>query len=136
MVGPDGTVWAVHRGLPLIVRYTREGELLSTHKLDIKEYAAIHGSFLEENKKIENEPNRFFPLKYVNDVVISAQGDLHVLLNLPAPMTVLVFAQDDGSLLKTLKGPPDRISRINFDQQGRLYALGADSHYIYRFSLD
>ncbi|MGB2905523.1 MAG: NHL repeat-containing protein [Candidatus Aminicenantaceae bacterium] len=136
VVGPDGTVWAVHRGLPLILRYSQEEELLSRHELDIKEYAAIHGSFLEENKKIENEPSRFFPLRYVTDVVVDALGDLYVLLNLAAPMTVLVFAQDDGSLLKTLVGPADRISRINFDQQGRLYALGADSHFIYRFSLD
>lgn len=136
VVGSDGTVWAVHRGLPLILRYSQKGELLSRHELDIKEYAAIHETFIEENRKIENVPNRFFPLRYVADVVVSARGDLYVVLNLEASMTVLVFAHTDGSLLKTLTGPADRISRIDFDEQGRLYALGADSHYIYRFVLE
>ncbi len=33
-------------------------------------------------------------------------------------------------------GPADRISRIDFDEKGRLYALGAESHFVYRFVLD
>jgi WD40 repeat protein len=135
-VGPDGTVWVVHRGMPLIVRYSQKGEFLSRHELDIKEYAAIHATFIEENRKIESSPSRFFPLRYVTDVVVGPQGDLFVLINLEAPMTVLVFSPTDGSFVRRLTGPDDRISRIDFDAQGRLYALGAESHYIYRFVID
>jgi hypothetical protein len=134
-VGRDGTVWAIYRSMPRIALYSREKELQKSLSLDIEEYSGIYGHFREENKKIENEPHRYYPLRYVNDAVLDPGGNLYVLLNTIEGMKVLVFS-DDGSVLRTLQGPEDRISRIDFDSQGRLYALGSDSHYIYRFTLD
>jgi WD40 repeat protein len=133
--GVEGTIWAVYRSLPRLVQYSRKGELQATLNLDIEEYDSIYAHFRQENEKIENEPHRFYPLRYVNDAVSDSQGNLFLLLNVADRMTVLVFGRD-GSLIKTVRGPEDRVSRIDFDREGRLYALGSESHYIYRFKLD
>ena len=103
--------------------------------LDIEEYDSIYAHFQQENEKIENEPHRFYPLQYVNDAASDTQGNLYLLLNAADKKKVLVFG-NDGSLLRSLQGPEDRVSRIDFDSEGRLYALGSESHYIYRFTLD
>jgi WD40 repeat protein len=135
VAGKDGTIWAIYRSLPQIAFFSREKELQKSLSLDIDEYCGIYDHFRAENKKIENEPHRFYPLRYVSDATFGPGGNLYVLLNAIDEMKVLVFG-DDGSLVRSLQGPEDRISRIDFDSQGRLYALGSESHYIYRFAID
>jgi WD40 repeat protein len=134
-VAADGMIWAIYRGVPRLAKYSREGKLLLSRKIDVEHYDKIYQAFREENKKLEGKPSMFFPLRYVSDAAIGPHGNLYALLNTADRMTVLVFG-GEGTLLKILEGPDDRISRIDFDREGRLYALGSESHYIYRFALD
>jgi hypothetical protein len=132
-VAPDGTVWTVYRSLPLAKVHSPEGKLLHRWTVRSPDYKTIRGIFEEKNKEVENQPSVFYPLRYVNDLALDGRGRLHVLLNTPDRMKILVYTRE-GELLRTCLGPEDSLSSLAFDAQGRLYALSDTSHTIYVFN--
>ena len=135
IIDPKGIVFAVHTGLNKWKKYTPEGDLLFESEIESEEYHNIYSDFMDQNKELENSPNIFYPLRYVNDLALDQAGNLYVLLNESSQMVVLVFA-GDGTFKEKLVGVEDSIYRIAISHKNELYALSQDTHFIYKFELD
>ena len=135
IIDPKGIVFAVHTGLNEWKKYTPEGDLLFESEIESEEYHNIYSDFMDQNKELENSPNIFYPLRYVNDLALDQAGNLYVLLNESSQMVVLVFA-GDGTFKEKLVGVEDSIYRIAISHKNELYALSQDTHFIYKFELD
>lgn len=63
------------------------------------------------------------------------KGNLYILLNVPARLTIYVFSPE-GIFRGKLLGVKDSVDRITILDRGILYALSQDTHYIYGFRVD
>ncbi len=130
-----GDLFAVHNSLSKLKKFSQDGELLFESEIEAEEYKNIYREFMDKNKKIENRPNVYHPLRYVNDLCVDREGNLFVLLNVPARMIIYVFSPEcvlKGKLL----GVEESMNRITISQKGALYALSQDTHHIYQFGLE
>lgn len=130
-----GGLYAVHSSLNKLKKFSNKGGLLFVVEIEAEEYENIYREFRERNKELENKPNVFYPLRYVNDLSMDQEGNLYVLLNVPARMIIYVFSPD-GAFKGKLLGVEDSVNRITISAKGALYALSQDTHYIYQFKLD
>ena len=131
-VAPDGSVWTVYRSLPMFKIYSADGGLLDTFSIECDTYPRIYQQFRDENKKLENNPSSYFPLRYVNDLEFDAEGNLLILLNDSRRMQILAYSRQ-GELQQTYLGPQEHVSRICVGPGGRVFALSADTHFVCRF---
>jgi WD40 repeat protein len=135
IVDHKGDIFAVHRAVNKFKKFSAEGKELAEVKIEAEEYQKIYKAFLQKNKEIEEVPYIFHPLIYVNDLAVDKNGDLYVLLNEPSKMIICVFT-NEGKFKGKLLGVEDEISRIAISSDGILYALGRNTHIIYKFLLD
>jgi len=134
-VDRKGDIFAVHRALNKFKKFSAEGKELAEVKFEADEYQKIYKAFLQKNKEIEEVPYTFYGLIYVNDLAVDENGDLYVLLNEPSKMMIYVFT-NDGKFKGKLLGAEDEISRVAISSGGILYALGRNTHLIYKFLID
>lgn len=127
-----GGLFAVHRALNKSKKFSLKGELLKVAEINAPEYKNIYKAFREKNR----ENNRgFFALHYVNNLEVDKERNLYILLNEPSRMIVYVYS-NEGEFKGKLLGVKDNIFRIAISHDNILYALGGDSHFIYKFRLD
>ena len=78
-------------------------------------------------------PSSYYPLHYVNDLAVDPKGNLYILLNESSQMVIYVYSKE-GDFIGKLIGVNDDISRIVINHN-MLYALGKETHHIYKFEL-
>jgi len=135
IVDKNSDLFAVHNSLNKLKKFSNKGDLLFIAEIEAEEYEDIYREFQDKNKELENKPNIYYPLRYVNGLAVNREGDLYVLLNVPSRMIVYVFA-GDGIFKGKMLGVEDSIYRIAISDRGDLYALSQDTHCIYQFELD
>jgi len=131
----EGNLWAVHRALNKVRKYSAKGELLTVLKIEAGEFKKIYQTYRKQNEEVENMPATYYSLSYVSDLAIDSKGNLYVLLNEPSQMIVYVISKE-GALKKKLLGVDDHITRICISDKNVLYALGYETHFIYKFLLN
>jgi len=122
----------VYQALNKIEKFSLKGKLLREAKINVPEYKNIYNAFREKNK--ENKLV-LFPLHYVNDLEVDKGGNLYLLLNEPSRRIIYVYS-NQGEFKEKLIGVKDNIFRIAISHDNILYALGRDSHFIYKFRVD
>jgi len=129
-----GNLFAVHRALNKIKKFSSDGTLQNESEIMADEYQDIYKEFLRRNKSETNQAT-FWGLIYVYDLAIDKSGNLYLLLNIPSRMTVYVFSKE-GKIRGKLLGVEDSIFRIEIADDNYLFALSQETQFIYRFSLD
>jgi hypothetical protein len=135
IVDRGGNTFAVHQALKKLKKFSPNGELIKEHEIMAEEYESIYETFLQKNREVENSPATYYGLSYISDLGLDGDGNLYVLLNEPSRMVIYVYS-NKGEFVGKLLGIEDSISRIAISHDNKLYALGNDTHFIYKFSLD
>jgi sugar lactone lactonase YvrE len=135
IVDHKGDIFAVHRAMNKLRKFSPEGKELAEVEIDAEEYKNIYRAFLRKNEEVEKVPYTYYGLIYVNDLAVDEKGNLYVLMNEPSKMIIYVFS-NDGKFKGKLQGVEDEISRIAISSDRILYALGRNTHFIYKFLLD
>ena len=133
IIDNKGNIFAVHQALNKFKKFSRNGEILSMVKIEAKEYKNIYKAFVQKNEA-DKRPG-FYPLHYINDLALDDKENLYILLNEPSRMIIFVYS-NEGEFKGKLLGAEDNISRIAISHDDILYALGKETHFIYKFSLD
>jgi DNA-binding beta-propeller fold protein YncE len=128
-----GNLFAVHRALNKIKKFSPKGKLLYEEEIKADEYKNIYNSFLQKNAS-EESPSMFWALYYVNDLAMDESGNLYVLLNEPSRMVIYVYSSE-GIFKGKLLGVKDSIFRIAISNDNSLYGLSQETHFIYKFKL-
>ena len=132
IVDNNGYLFAVHRALNKFKKFSPKGELFAEIEIKAEEYKNIYKAFLKKNESEEN-PSSYWPLYYVNDLAMDEKGNLYILLNEPSRMIIYVYS-NKGKFKRKLLGVDENISRITINNN-IMYALGKETHFIYKFEL-
>jgi hypothetical protein len=130
----SGNLFAVHSAINKLKKYSAKGDLLAQTEIKSKVYKDIYKLFLKQNSEIADNPATFYPLRYISDLAVDKDGRLFVLLNNPSKLIIYVFS-NDGKFKKKLIGVNDRVIQICVSEENILFAIGGDSHIIYKFGL-
>jgi hypothetical protein len=130
-VASDGSVYCIHRSLPIIKKYAAGGELIWARNLDLPEFERIRLNWINANK--EAPPQGSYSLEYWADVDLDEEGNVYSLVRWVQRMTVCVI-NTRGEMAALYKGVDDNISMICVHGK-ELWALGGDSHKFYKFIL-
>lgn len=133
IIDNKGNLFAVHQALNKIKKFSPQGEVLMVVEIRAKEYKNIYKVFRKKNEA--NKRPGFYPLHYVNDLALDKRENLYILMNEPSRMIIYVYS-NEGEFRAKLLGVKDSISRIAISHDDLLYALGKETHFIYKFKLD
>ncbi len=131
VVDSDGSVYCIHRSLPIVKKYSASGERIWEINLDLPEFDKIRSRWIRANK--EAPPNGSYSLEYWADADIDDWGNLYLLLRLAERMTVCMIKKD-GTIEALYKGVQDNISMISLYAK-ELWAFGGESQRFYKFLL-
>jgi hypothetical protein len=133
IIDRSGDLFAVHRALNKLKKFTPDGKLLKETEIEAEEFKEIYKEFLKKNES-ELNPSIFWGLSYVNDLAVDKTGNLYLLLNTPSQMTVYVFSKE-GRIMGKILGVEESIFRIGISEDNLLVALSQETQFIYRFQL-
>ncbi|MEW6456709.1 MAG: hypothetical protein AB1410_08375 [Acidobacteriota bacterium] len=127
----DGSVYCIHSALPIVKKFSSNGDLILEKNLDLPEFKQIFSNWIKANR--DAPPYMSFSLSYWKDIEISENGDLFLLVNLSERM--IIYRMDkNGNISARYIGVQDSITMI--DVKGRnLWAFGGNSHKFYHFIL-
>ena len=130
----SGNLFAVHRAVNKLKKFSSDGDLLCEAEIRAEEYEDIYEEFRRKNEGEDNQ-SIFWGLTYINDLTIDKSGNLYLLLNMPSQMIVYVFSNDCKFLGKLL-GVEDSIFRMDISDENELFALSQETQIVYKFSLN
>ncbi len=130
-VDSPGSVYCIHRSLPIIKKYSSRGEFIWERNLDLPEFEGIRLNWIKANQ--EAPPNGSYSLEYWADVDIDEGGNIYLLVRWAQRMTVCVINKS-GKMATLYKGVNDNISMICVHGK-ELWAFGGESHIFYKFIL-
>jgi len=128
----SGNLFAIHSAINKLKKYSAQGDLLAQTEIKSEVYKDIYKLFLKQNSEIAENPSAYYPLRYISDLAVDKDGRLFVLLNDPSKLTIYVFS-NDGKFEKKLIGVKDKVMQICVSEENILFAVGGDSHIIYKF---
>lgn len=129
----SGDLFAVHRALNKLKKFSSDGKLVKETEIKAEEYKEIYREFLRKNQS-EANPSIFWSLIYIHDLAVDKTGNLYLLLNIPSQMIIYVYS-NDGQYKGKLLGVEESIFRIEISNDNFLFALSQETQIIYKFSL-